>query len=113
MPKKTKAAAQPPPAPNKPDAGAVLNKAKAAFDQYRKKTTGAPSRPGKDDRRGPPRGFPPGMPFPAYPMPGWGAPPSPTPGTPWPGISWPTGGGPGPMSGPGGTAAPIAEGVGQ
>ena len=80
MPKKTKAAAAPVPAPGKPDAGAVLNKAKAAFDQYRKKTAGAPSRSGKDDRHGPPHGFPPGLPFPGYPMPGWGAPPSPAPG---------------------------------
>ena len=113
MPKKTKAAAEAPPAPNKPDAGAVLNKAKAAFDQYRKKTAGAAPHSGKDDRHGPPRGFPPGMSFPAYPMPGWGAPPSPTPGAPWPGIPWPAGGGPGAMPGPGAAAAPIAEGVGQ
>jgi hypothetical protein len=113
MPKQAKAAPAPTPAPAKPDAGAVLNKAKAAFDQYRKKTAGTPSRSRKDDRHGPPHGFQPGTPFPAYPMPGWGAPPSPTQGAPWPGISWPTGGGPGPMPGPVATVAPIAEGVGQ
>jgi hypothetical protein len=113
MPKQAKAAAAPTPAPAKPDAGAVLNKAKAAFDQYRKKTAGASSRSRKDDRHGPPHGFPPGTPFPAYPMPGWGAPPSPTQGAPWPGITWPTGGGQGPMPGPGAAAAPFAEGVGQ
>jgi len=111
MPRQAKAKAEPAPATRVSDAGTVLNKAKAAFDEYRKKITGAASNPGNECQTGKTRGRPPAGPFPMFPMPGWGAPAAPAPGSPWPGVVWP-GGGPGPMSGPA-TAAPFAESVGQ
>ena len=72
------------------DAGAALNKAKAAFDQYRQKMSGAPGLGGS-----------PAMgPFPVFPPPGAGM----APGSPWPFA----GASPGAPA-----AAPLAEGVGQ
>lgn len=113
MPKSSKASAPPLPAAAKPDAGAVLNKARAAFDQYRKKMTDqAAAR--KEGWGGPAPGFPPGMPFPpGMAMPPWGPPPPAPTGTPY-GVPWPV---PGPMVPPqpavGGTTGPLFESVGQ
>jgi hypothetical protein len=111
MPRLAKVKMKPTPAALKPDAGAVLNKAKAAFDEYRNKMTGASSGPGREGRAGKKRGFLPGGPVPMFPMPGWGAPPPYAPGSPWRGGAWP-GAGAGPMPEPA-AAAPLAESVGQ
>jgi hypothetical protein len=113
MPKKTKAPAPPPPATEaKSDAGAVLNKARAAFDQYRKKATaheGAARPPGWG---APLPGFPPGVPFPPGAMPAWGPPPPVATGLPS-GIPWPIPGSAAPLPAAGAPAGPLFESVGQ
>lgn len=111
MPRPTKPKSEPMPAAAKTDAGTALNKAKAAFDEYRKKRSGTVSDPGRERHAEKEHVPPPAGPFPMFPVPGWGAPSQFAPGTPWSGAPWP-GAGAGPMSGPA-AAMPFAESVGQ
>jgi len=88
----------------KADAGAVLNKAKAAFDEYRAKISGASVHPSHEGRAQKAPRFPPGAP-PMFAVPSSGVP------TASHGIVWPGGlGGPVSSAVP---AGPLADRIGQ
>jgi hypothetical protein len=108
MPRQAKGKTKQTPTAPTPNAGAV-SKAKAAFDEYRRKMIGSSPGPGREGRDRKMGGFQPGEPVPMFPKPGSGAPGAFVPGSPWSGVVWP-GGGTGPMPG---TDVPFAESVGQ